>query len=368
MAGTRDPNQFLELVSPFLREKLEFLKNEFGANSSEYLGIARQYIKNEQEEIRSLIERPRHYNSEVKIKFNNKDVKGVERLYKKTVLIEPTTVCAAHCRWCLRGLYPIQTLSAEEITTACMYIGEGDLGKEVDEVLITGGDPLISPVHIGLVLASLKQYAQNIKIVRIGTRMPFHDPKRISSNLLETFERYLDTFRFEIGFNINHPVEFWPESIEALKKLKKLGVTFYNQNPLLKGVNDNLATLAELYLKLREQNIEAHYLFHAIPMRGTAHHRTSLRKGLDLITKLSSSGKFSGRSKPKYAILSDIGKIVIYEGALLKYEADTNEILVQSGFNIKDRLKWNPSWEVPASVEIDKNGIMSTWYLDGKDE
>ena len=98
-----------------------------------------------------------------------------------------------------------------------------------------------------------------------------------------------------------------------------------------------------------------------------SHHRTSVDKGLELITGLSSSGEFSGRSKPKYCILSDIGKIVLYHDTIIKRDEKSNSILLKSGFNIEDRLKWNPSWKKPDTVEIDKNGFMSVWYLDGSD-
>ena len=88
-------------------------------------------IRQKIEEFESL----RHYFSEVDINFDGKKVVGVERLYKKTILIEPTTVCAAHCRWCLRGQYPVKTIKADEITNAIKYIGTQN---EVNEVLITG--------------------------------------------------------------------------------------------------------------------------------------------------------------------------------------------------------------------------------------
>ena len=37
-------------------------------------------------------------------------------------------------------------------------------------------------------------------------------------------------------------------------------------------------------------------------------------------------------------------------------------------FTGEDRLRWNPSWKKPDTVEIDKNGFMQVWYLDGDEE
>ena len=99
-----------------------------------------------------------------------------------------------------------------------------------------------------------------------------------------------------------------------------------------------------------------------------SHHRTSVEKGLELISALSSCGEFSGRTKPKYCILSDIGKIILYHDTIIKRDKTTNSILLKSGFKIEDRLRWNPSWKKPDTVEIDKNGFMQVWYLDGDEE
>ena len=77
---------------------------------------------------------------------------------------------------------------------------------------------------------------------------------------------------------------------------------------------------------------------------------------------------FSGRAKPKYAVLSDIGKIVIYDGTVLAHREEDNAVLLQSGFSYEDRVRWVPNWRLPASAEIDEDGLMRTWYPDGSDE
>ena len=209
--------------------------------------------------------------------------------------------------------------------------------------------------------------AENIKIIRIGTRVPFQDPKRVNDSMLDLFSEF-NNFRFEIGVNVNHPIEFWKESEEALNKLDTSGIRIYNQNPLLKNVNDNFDTLVKLYQKLRDNNIEAHYLFHAIPLIGMDHHRTSLKKGYNLVRDLSSCGEFSGRSKPKYSVLSDVGKIIIYEDTIIDRDKKNNKLLLQSGFKYEDRIKWNPSWKLPESTKVDSKGYLQTWYIDGKDD
>ena len=366
MAGSLEGN-FKELISPFLKEKLSYLAKRYGEDSREYQALAKQYISSSKETIINNDQNSRHYESEVHINFEGREVVGIERLYRRTVLLEPTTVCAAHCRWCLRGNYPIKHLKEDDLRHAARYIGSEQLRNDVREVLITGGDPLISKDLLFKTLTQISTHASNIKVIRIGTRIPFHQPSLIDNSLLDIF-RSFPCFRFEIGIHANHPIDFWPESIVAIQKLQLLGMKFYNQHPLLKGVNDDFDTLVELYELLREYDIEAHYLFHAIPLRGMEHHRTTLKKGLDLVHKLSSCGEFSGRAKPKYAVLSDIGKIVVYEDTIIKKDTNKNMLLLRSGFNINKRLKWNPSWQIPKSVELKEDGSMLVWYVDGKDD
>src|SRR5262245_48809213 len=101
MAGAKS-GDFIELVSPFLKEKLAEIEASYGRNSAEWRAIASQYLKSPLENDIAAEERRRHYESEVTITFEGEPLVGVERLYRRTALLEPTTVCAAHCRWCLR--------------------------------------------------------------------------------------------------------------------------------------------------------------------------------------------------------------------------------------------------------------------------
>lgn len=366
MAGTKT-GDFIELISPFLRRKMAELHDRHGVGSPEWRAIAQQYVKSPLEQAISPQERRRHYESELTISYRGKPLVGVERLYRRTVLLEPTTVCAAHCRWCLRGQYPVQTLNEEQIIDAAKYFGEAEECREIDEILITGGDPLMAVGLLRTSLEALQAYAPKIKTIRIGSRVPFQSPERINDALLAVLKSAAH-LRLEIGVNVNHPVEFWPESREALAKIRATGARIYNQHPLLKGVNDDLETLSALYTALRDNDIEAHYMFHAIPMQGMHHHRTSVQKGAELMTRLSSSGEFSGRSKPRYCLMTDIGKIVLYDGAIIDRRPADNTILLRSGYRAADRKKWNPSWRIPSSVEIDDDGFMCVWYQNGEDE
>jgi lysine 2,3-aminomutase len=157
----------------------------------------------------------------------------------------------------------------------------------------------------------------------------------------------------------------FPEVDQAFKRLEVLGVKIYSQNVLLKGVNDDIEVLIDTYNILRGRDIEAHYLFHCIPMRGIHHLRTSVNRGLDLAKNLTGSGRVSGRAKPIYAAMSDVGKIIFYEGSILAREG--RRILLQSQYKYNERISWNPSWQLPSAAEIDPDGLLRVWYVDGED-
>ena len=109
MAGTKTGN-FKEIISPYLKNLINQNKEIYGENSLEVVALTKQYLSDDKEKIIKNSDNERHYQSEINLKFEGQNLVGLERLYKRTILIEPTNVCAAHCRWCLSGLYPIKTL------------------------------------------------------------------------------------------------------------------------------------------------------------------------------------------------------------------------------------------------------------------
>lgn len=349
-------SDFKELIPPFLKKKLDYLKSKYGETSWQYKSLALQYVYNEKEDIpETVLVNIKHYEAGCNISA----LHGVERLYRRHVVIEPTLACIAHCRYCLRSNYDPFTLDENSIFEIAKYCGSD---RDINEVLITGGDSFVAPHKVHLLLQLFRRYAPNIKIVRLATRFLTQDPTKIGDDILSLF-KYKD-FVFELATQINSPIEFFPETIIAINKIQDLGVRIYSQNVLLKGVNDNIEILEELYDTIRWHAMESHYLFHAIPMRGTAHLRTSVDRGLQLAKKLSTEGKISGRAKPMYAAMTDVGKVTFYDGTII--ERRGKHILLQTYYSHEDRIKWNPAWIKPSSAVIDENGNYKVWYLDGE--
>jgi lysine 2,3-aminomutase len=359
-------NMIPEKISPFLKKKMEKIKQEKGVDSGDYMALLLQYKKLDKENNPAKEANDRHWEANLEVEMDGESLKGIERLYKRSVVIEPTMICAARCRYCLRAHYGMFTLDEADLEKIARYCGSKELKEEVQEVLITGGDPFIVPQRLNFLIESLAKYAPNVKIARIATRLFTQDPQRIGNNLLEIFKKKLN-IRFEIATQINHVSEFFPETIQKLRVFQDMGVHIYSQNVLLRGVNDNIEALIELYNAMRIYGIEAHYLFHCLPMKGMHHLRSSLTKGLELTKQLVNSGVISGRAKPMYAAMTDIGKITLYEGTILGRDK-LNRVLLQSNYRYNDRVAWNHDWQLPNNAEVDEKGFLRIWYLDGNDK
>ncbi|MBL76657.1 MAG: hypothetical protein CL763_07025 [Chloroflexi bacterium] len=365
MAGAKNSN-FAEKLTPYLKQKLVETSEKYGIDSDEYRAFERQYLKSDDEAKINHEDRLRHYQAELHIHYQGKALRGVERLYRRTILVEPTMVCAAHCRWCTRGQYPLFGLTEDEITTFAKYVGSDDVKDDLKEVLITGGDPLMIPKRLEFIFSQINKFAPNVEIVRIGTRLPVQDPSKVDDELISVLKS-VDPIKLEIGTNINHPSELTVDARKAYTDIYKAAFKIYDQSVLLKGVNDNVEVLTELYDGFRYLGIEAHYLFHCLPMQGMGHHRTSVQKGLEIAAHIANSGIVSGRSKPMYTLITDIGKIMLYHGTIIERN-EKNELLIQSHFTRDDFKYRNPSWELPKSAFEDKNGFLRVWYPDGNDD
>ncbi len=369
MAGKTKHGKFQEKLTPFILDKLTEIREREGEWTSNYRGLYLQYAALPEERKNEKEDNTRHWEADICAETgDNVILRGLERLYDNTIVIEPTMTCAAHCRHCLRAHYETFSLNEKELIDIAKYCGQNYHGVPPREVLVTGGDPLLIPERLVVLVEGLLQYAPNIHTIRIGTRLPQQAPNLVSEKIYNIFRNYRNQIRFEVATQINHPVELFPEVRVVFQKLMHLGVRLYSQNVILKKVNDNVQTLVNLYNTIRDMNIESHYLFHCVPMRGTHHMRTSVKTAIRLYKELTNSGKISGRIKPMGALMTDIGKLTLYEDIIVDRDCSTNHILVQSAYQYKERLALNPNWRLPKTAEVDEQGYLRVWYLDGADD
>lgn len=226
-------------------------------------------------------------------------VTGIVHRYKDRVLLKANHACAVYCRFCFRremvGPDGERPLSPAQLDVAMAYIA-GD--PAIWEVIVTGGDPLIlSPRRIADLMARLAAIP-HVKVVRFHTRVPAVDPARITPELVAALTATDQTVW--VALHANHADELTAEAAAAIGRLVDAGVPMVSQTVLLKGVNDEAATLEALMRRFVELRIKPYYLHHADLAPGTGHFRTTIAEGQALMRDLR--GDVSGLCQPTYVL------------------------------------------------------------------
>src|SRR6266513_509206 len=226
-------------------------------------------------------------------------VAGIVHRYPDRVLFKLVHVCAVYCRFCFRremvGPGKATALSEDAYQAALGYIRAHD---EIWEVILTGGDPLmLSPRRLAEIMADLAAI-DHVKIIRIHTRVPVADPARISAEMVAASR--VEGAKTWIAVHANHPREFSESARAACARLADAGIPLVSQSVLLHGVNDDAATLEALMRIFVECRIKPYYLHHGDLAPGTAHLRTTLEHGQELMRALR--GRVSGLCQPEYVL------------------------------------------------------------------
>ena len=240
---------------------------------------------------------------------------GLVHRYPDRVLLKPLHVCPVYCRFCFRrervGPAGHGSLSEAELAAAYAYIA-ADPG--IWEVVVTGGDPFaLSSRRLGAIAAALGEIP-HVRVMRIHTRVPVVDPARVDAALVDGLKRFGGAVF--VALHANHPREFTPAARAACARLVDAGVPMVSQSVLLRGVNDDAETLSALMRSFVENRVKPYYLHHGDLAPGTAHLRTGLGEGQDLMRALR--GRLSGLAQPTYVL--DIpgghGKVPVGPGYL----------------------------------------------------
>ncbi|MFX1559033.1 MAG: KamA family radical SAM protein [Promethearchaeota archaeon] len=204
---------------------------------------------------------------------SNTILPGLQHKYKQTAVILATNECAMYCRHCFRRrLVGIETNEViRDIQSAVEYI---ENHKEINNVLITGGDPFVLPnSRIEEFLAALTEI-DHLDFIRFGTRVPVTFPRRIISDnrLREILKSYNNKTRLYVVTQFNHPREITEESIQACRRLQEIGITIGNQTVLLQGVNDDSDIMAQLQRGLVRIGVIPYYVFQCRPVKRVKKH------------------------------------------------------------------------------------------------
>lgn len=224
-------------------------------------------------------------------------VPGLIHRYPDRVVLLVSNRCPVYCRFCMRkrlvgsGDAP---MGEEDLRNALNYIAAH---SSIHDVILSGGDPLmLDDCSLAHILSGLRAIP-HVAIIRIGTRIPVTFPERVTPELC----RLLRTFHpLYINTHFNHPDEITDDSEAACARLADAGIPLGNQTVLLKGVNDSVETMRRLMTGLLRLRVRPYYLHQMDLVRGTAHFRTSVRTGLEIMRGLR--GHISGLAVPHYVI------------------------------------------------------------------
>jgi lysine 2,3-aminomutase len=242
----------------------------------------------------------------------NTKMPGLQHKYQKTALILATNKCAMYCRHCFRkrlvGLQTKETI--ERFEDAADYIKQHE---NINNVLVTGGDPLVLENRVIEKLLLILSEIPQIKFIRFGSRAPVTFPSRFNDEeLLRILSRESrPDRRIYVVTQFNHPNEITKQSINAVDNLIKAGVIVNNQTVLLKGVNDNPQTLAELLNGLVSIGVNPYYVFQCRPVkRVKKHFQVPLCRGIEIVEEAKKH--CNGHSKRfRYIMSHRTGKIEI---------------------------------------------------------
>ena len=228
---------------------------------------------------------------------NHSPVPNIVHRYPDRVLFLVTGFCSTYCRYCTRSHMVAKDkchIGIKAWEPGLQYIREH---PEVRDVLISGGDPLtMTDQQIEYLLARLREI-EHVEIIRIGTKVPAVLPQRITRTLVNILRKYHPLY---LSIHFTHPDELTPEVREVCERLANAGIPLGSQTVLLKGINDDTAVMKKLMHGLLKIRVRPYYLYQCDPILGSAHFRTPIEKGLEIIRGLR--GHTTGYAVPQYVV------------------------------------------------------------------
>ncbi len=230
-------------------------------------------------------------------------IPGLVHRYPDRALFLATEYCSAYCRYCTRsrlvGQRERKRYCHDHWQKALAYISET---PAIRDVIISGGDPLTLPDEpLEWLLQNLRAI-RHVEVIRIGTKTPAVLPMRITPTLTKILKKANPLW---MSLHFTHPDELTQETAEACARLADAGLPLGSQTVLLKGVNDNVPTMRKLMTGLMKIRVRPYYIYQCDPIIGSAHFRTRVDKGLEMIEGLR--GHVSGYAVPQYVIDSPGG-------------------------------------------------------------
>ena len=224
-------------------------------------------------------------------------VPGLVHRYPDRVLLLVVEVCSMYCRFCTRSRVVGTSAGFSKPANIDAAIDYIKTHRKIRDVLISGGDPLtLSDERLDEVLTKLKAIP-HVEFVRIGTRNPVTLPYRVTESLCNVLKKHKPIW---MSLHFNHPKEVTPPVKRACGMLADSGVPLGSQTVLMKGINDRPAILKKLFHELLKIRVRPYYIYQCDPVKGTAHFRTPVSAGLQIIEKLR--GHTTGYAVPTFVV------------------------------------------------------------------
>ena len=231
---------------------------------------------------------------------------GLIHKHSDRVLVEMNFSCPVVCDFCTRKRKNINkndfVLTWEKWLEIEKYI---ENHPNIREIILSGGEPLIDIDFLMKVLARIKEIEQ-IKVIRIHTRMPITAPNKVTTELLSFFEKETTSRVIYMSIHCDHKNELSDDSIRLIKKLRMAGLILYSQSVLLKKYNDSVVDLKMLFETLLELGVRPYYLYQCDKIEGWRKFKVPFWKEIYLMKKLNRS--ISGLACPIFAVDSLRGK------------------------------------------------------------
>ncbi len=225
--------------------------------------------------------------------------RGLVHKYGNRALVLLTMNCAAYCRFCTRRRKVSDiakgVMTEKDLNNIVKYLQQH---TEIKELIFSGGDPTTVPLLLKKALQKFTKLPQ-IKVIRVASRLPISDPRQINKKLLEAL-KIVKKQPLYLMVHFEHPAEITPASVKAIKRLQSVATMCLNQSVSLRGVNDSVKTLYDLYTRLVEIGVKPYYHYRCDPVRGAEHFIVPFKKEVKIMTELRS--KLSGLATPMYVI------------------------------------------------------------------
>lgn len=226
-------------------------------------------------------------------------VRGLVHKYGNRALVLLTMNCAAYCRFCTRRrkVSDIQKgiITEQDLTNIVNYLKSH---PEIKELVLSGGDPLTVPSILKKALLEFSNLPQ-IKILRVGTRLPVSYPQLVNEQVLDALSVVKEQALY-LMLHFEHPLEITKSTVEAVKKLRAVATMLLSQSVFLKGVNDDADVLHALFSRLVEIGVKPYYIFRCDYVRGAEHFIVEFEKEVKIMTELRK--RLSGLAYPTYVI------------------------------------------------------------------